>query len=164
MSAGVIPVVLNRGGVTDIVRHGVTGFLAQSAQEIGETTKEVCVVVGGWAGGGGGEGGGTDFPVPHRHPIPIQPNLNPPRAHPLQVFGMDAASLAQLRSNAISWVERFSTQSFAKNFRVLANRGLLTKPFRHLIQHTGGEGRARAAHVCALWQRMCCVLVQHTRC
>ncbi|KAL4444085.1 hypothetical protein ABPG75_011822 [Micractinium tetrahymenae] len=93
MSAGVIPVVLNRGGVTDIVRHGVTGYLAQSAQEIGETTKEV--------------------------------------------FGMGAALLAQLRSNAISWVERFSTKSFAKNFRVLANRGLLTKPFRHLIQHTG---------------------------
>lgn len=41
MSAGVIPVVLNRGGVTDIVRHGVTGYLAQSALEIGETTKEV---------------------------------------------------------------------------------------------------------------------------
>ncbi len=45
MSAGVIPVVLNRGGVTDIVRHSVTGYLAQSAQEIGDTTKEV-----GWQG------------------------------------------------------------------------------------------------------------------
>ena len=32
MSSGVIPVVLNRGGVGDIVKHGHNGFLAPTAQ------------------------------------------------------------------------------------------------------------------------------------
>lgn len=32
MSSGVIPVVLNRGGVGDIVKHGHNGFLAPFAQ------------------------------------------------------------------------------------------------------------------------------------
>lgn len=187
MSAGVIPVVLNRGGVTDIVRHSVTGYLAQSAQEIGDTTKEV-----GWQGEKGlcwpggrrrcrqgeqsctrgvlalpallpvapptlpatSQGGcgatmlaaagaarGLKPALPASHHLPFHLSHPSPPCLP-QVFGLDAASLAQLRSNAISWVERFSTKSFAKNFRVLANRGQLTKPFRHLIQHTGGAAAA----------------------
>ena len=41
MSAGVIPVVLHRGGVTDIVRHGITGFLGQDAAAVAEFTRHV---------------------------------------------------------------------------------------------------------------------------
>jgi hypothetical protein len=94
MSAGVIPVVLHRGGVTDIVRHGATGFLGSDAAAVAELTK--------------------------------------------QVFALDAASLAGLRKSAVTHVEKFSPKAFAKNFRVLAHRGVLTKPFRFLIQQTSG--------------------------
>ena len=41
MSAGVIPVVLQRGGVGDIVKHGQNGFLAPTADDIAARTKEV---------------------------------------------------------------------------------------------------------------------------
>jgi len=38
MSAGVIPVVMNRGGLPDIVTHNVTGFLADSAGDVANLT------------------------------------------------------------------------------------------------------------------------------
>lgn len=41
MSAGVIPVVLRRGGVGDIVKHGLNGFLAPNGEGIAQATKEV---------------------------------------------------------------------------------------------------------------------------
>ncbi|EFN56792.1 expressed protein [Chlorella variabilis] len=92
MSAGVIPVVLNRGGVTDIVKHGTTGFLCQDAAEVAELTEGV--------------------------------------------FGLDDDSRRRLRGSATAWVDRFSQKAFAKNFRILANRGKLSKPFRFLQQQT----------------------------
>ncbi|KAI3427093.1 hypothetical protein D9Q98_007032 [Chlorella vulgaris] len=92
MSAGVIPVVLNRGGVTDIVKHKHTGFLAADSEAVAELTA--------------------------------------------QVFGLEEEALGGLRRAATSWVERFSQKAFAKNFRILANRGVLTKPFRFLQQQT----------------------------
>ena len=94
MSAGVIPVVLNRGGVTDIVKHGTTGFLCQDAAEVAELTEGV--------------------------------------------FGLDDDSRRRLRGSATAWVDRFSQKAFAKNFRILANRGKLSKPFRFLQQQTMG--------------------------
>ena len=42
------------------------------------------------------------------------------------------------RRNAISWVKRFSQGAFARKFRILSHRGVLTKPFRHLIAQTTG--------------------------
>ncbi|KAI7842484.1 hypothetical protein COHA_003838 [Chlorella ohadii] len=92
MSSGVIPVVLNRGGVGDIVKHSHNGFLAPTAQGIAELTTEV--------------------------------------------FQLDLTRRAELRRNAISWVKRFSQGAFARKFRILSHRGVLTKPFRHLIAQT----------------------------
>ncbi|PRW51010.1 Glycosyl transferase family 2 [Chlorella sorokiniana] len=92
MSSGVIPVVLNRGGVGDIVKHGHNGFLAPTAQGIADLTKEV--------------------------------------------FQLDLTRRAELRRNAINWVKRFSQGSFSRKFRILSHRGVLTKPFRHLIAQT----------------------------
>ena len=97
MSAGVIPVVLHRGGVTDIVRHGITGFLGQDAAAVAEFTRHV--------------------------------------------FSLDKASVDLMRHSAISFVERFSPRAFAKNFRVLAQRGIMSKPFRFLIKQTSGGWR-----------------------
>lgn len=76
------------------------------------------------------------------------------------------------RSAAVTWVERFSPAAFARRFRVLAQRGRLTKPFRHLIRQTAGEkggGRgeegSRAARTgrrsWASWRdaaKVCCLL------
>jgi glycosyltransferase involved in cell wall biosynthesis len=106
MSAGIIPVVLNRGGVTDIVRHGLTGFLAADAEAIARTTLEV-------------------YQLPDRE-------------------------REALRRAAISWVERFSSKAFARNFHVLANRGVLTKPFRFLQQQTMGGWRRAGGCVSGL--------------
>lgn len=92
-----IPVVLNRGGVTDIVKHKHTGFLAADSEAVAELTA--------------------------------------------QVFGLEEEALGGLRRAATSWVERFSQKAFAKNFRILANRGVLTKPFRFLQQQTQGGRR-----------------------
>lgn len=44
MSAGVIPVVLQRGGVGDIVRNGSTGYLALGAPEVAVLTRHVYVL------------------------------------------------------------------------------------------------------------------------
>lgn len=41
MSAGVIPVVLDRGGVGDIVVNGSTGFLAPGPAEVASLTRHV---------------------------------------------------------------------------------------------------------------------------
>ena len=60
MSAGVIPVVLNRGGVTDIVRHGVTGYLGSNAAQLANITKEARGL-GGRCGGRGGLGSGVGW-------------------------------------------------------------------------------------------------------
>jgi glycosyltransferase involved in cell wall biosynthesis len=38
MSAGCVPVVINKGGQTEIVRHGVDGFLWNTVQELKEYT------------------------------------------------------------------------------------------------------------------------------
>jgi hypothetical protein len=105
----VIPVVLNRGGVTDIVKHKHTGFLAADAEAVAELTA--------------------------------------------QVFGLEEEALGGLRRAATSWVERFSQKAFAKNFRILANRGVLTKPFRFLQQQTQGGRRQCFACVCRLCAR-----------
>ena len=86
--------VLHRGGVTDIVEHGVTGFLGQDAAGVADLTREV--------------------------------------------FALEPEELEELRENAVWFVERFSSDAFARNFKVLAQRGVLTKPFRFLIQHTSG--------------------------
>lgn len=41
MTAGTIPVVINRGGVPDIVEHGVNGYLAATAAELGLYTRQL---------------------------------------------------------------------------------------------------------------------------
>ena len=41
MSAGCIPVVLRRGGVEDIVSHGVNGFLGPAPEDVEQLTLQV---------------------------------------------------------------------------------------------------------------------------
>lgn len=41
MSAGVVPVVINRGGLPEIVRHNENGFLAQTPEAIATLTAQV---------------------------------------------------------------------------------------------------------------------------
>jgi hypothetical protein len=94
MSAGVIPVVLHRGGVTDIVKHEQTGFLAADGAAVEEMTEGV--------------------------------------------YALTDEARERLRRAATAWVERFSQNAFARNFRVLANRGVLSKPFRFVQQQTLG--------------------------
>lgn len=179
MSAGVIPVVLDRGGVGDIVRHGQNGYLAPTPADVGAFTKTVFQLeapalealrrcarfffihsfmqchCSAWVQlhGMRPPSAATTAALPsrrrtHKHP---PPSPRPCLAH------------TTLRRNAVSWVERFAPKAFGRKFRALANRGVLTKPFRFLIQETAGAPPRPPAPACppahpepAAWRLACC--------
>jgi hypothetical protein len=91
---GTIPVLLRKGGVTDIVEHGKNGFLGDDLKQVAESTIAAFS-------------------------IPIEDQL-------------------KLRLTALETVVKFEDKAFIDKFRVLAHRGKLTKPFRHLIKETSG--------------------------
>eukprot|EP00887_Chlorella_sp_A99_P006799 scaffold2.g6799.t1 len=93
MTAGTIPVVLDRGGVGDIVQHGINGFLAANPQAVAQYT--------------------------------------------VHAFGLGRNETAALQERALVSTKQFHQESFVKKFRVLVQRGQLTKPFRHLVNVTG---------------------------
>lgn len=95
MTAGVIPVVLNRGGVGDIVHHGYNGFMASSPEALADMT--------------------------------------------VNVFNLDRNVTTLLQQHAIESTKQFYQSAFIRKFHVLVYRGLLTKPFRHLVNVTRGE-------------------------
>jgi hypothetical protein len=90
-----IPVLLKRGGVTDIVDNGKNGFLGDDLQQVAESTTAA--------------------------------------------FSLSMEDQLKLRLAALETVGKFEDKAFIEKFRVLAHRGQLTKPFRHLIKETSGK-------------------------
>lgn len=91
MSLGCVPVVLNRGGVVDIVQDGVNGYLANDVDELVEKTAAT--------------------------------------------FAMSAADLQAMTRAARIKTASFSPAEFTRKFKVLVDRGFLTRPFKHAIWH-----------------------------